>query len=288
MTLRLPAEVMGIINATPDSFSDGGLSDEPAAAVAVGLAMVAAGAAWLDVGGESSRPGSLPVSQAEELSRVLPVIRALRERLPTVPISIDTCKAEVAREALAAGASMVNDIRAGADPAMFAVVAEAQCPLVLMHMQGNPATMQRAPHYRDLVGEVEAFFAERMKAAAAAGVTTEMLLLDPGIGFGKTVAHNLALLRSLPRLGRAFDRPLLVGLSRKSFIAKVLGERGPASSDAASHILHALVAADCSLLRVHDVAGAVAACRLAGAHSGSGGQSTGMALRVPDARGEDV
>jgi dihydropteroate synthase len=272
VVLRQPAEVMGVLNATPDSFSDGGRHLDAEAAATAGAAMVAAGAAWLDVGGESTRPGAEGVSVEVELARVLPVIERLRARLPGARISIDTSKGEVARRALAAGADLVNDIAAGADPALLEAVAATQCPLVLMHMQGTPATMQRAPRYHDLIGEVEAFFAERLKAAAAAGVPASMVVLDPGIGFGKTVAHNLQLLRSLPRLARAFDRPLMVGLSRKSFIARLLGEDGssPTSRDQASHILHALVARDCALLRVHDVPGAVAACRLAAAYQGEG------------------
>jgi dihydropteroate synthase len=270
LTFRRPAEVMGVLNVTPDSFSDGGLNLDPEAAAESGAAMVAAGAAWLDLGGESTRPGAESVSAEAELARVLPALERLRARLPEARISVDTSKGEVARRALAAGADLINDIAAGADPRLLEAVAEARCPLVLMHMQGSPATMQRAPRYDDLVGEVEAFLEARLKAAEHAGVPRAMIVLDPGIGFGKTVAHNLELLRALPRLGRAFDRPLLVGLSRKSFIAKLIGGQPTlAERDRASHVLHGLIARDCSLLRVHDVPGAIAACRLAAAYDGA-------------------
>jgi dihydropteroate synthase len=267
LTLKRPAEVMGVINVTPDSFSDGGRHLDPEAAAAAGASMVAAGAAWLDIGGESTRPGAAGVSADEELSRVLPALERIRERLPEARISVDTSKGAVARRALAAGADLINDIAAGADPLLLEAVAEARCPLVLMHMQGTPETMQRAPRYDDLIGEVEAFLEQRLKAAERAGVPRGMIVLDPGIGFGKSVEHNLELLRALPRLSQAFDRPLLIGLSRKSFIAKLLGGQPKlAERDQASHVLHGLIARDCSLLRVHDVPGAIAALRLAGAY----------------------
>lgn len=258
-----PAALMGILNATPDSFSDGGLHLGVDAAVATGVTMVRDGAAWLDVGGESSRPGAEPVTEAEETARVVPVIRALRAAGVAVPISIDTTKATVAEAALAAGASAVNDISAGGDPRMLAVVAAHRCPLVLMHMQGTPRTMQVAPSYGDVVGEVIAHLRERMHAAVRAGIAESALLLDPGIGFGKTREHNLALLRSLPRMNRELGRPLVVGVSRKSFLGAITGESLPADRrDATSHVVHALIAGGCALLRVHDVAGARAALAL--------------------------
>ncbi len=271
LSFRRPAEIMGILNLTPDSFSDGGLHLHPEAAAAGGTAMLEAGAAWIDLGGESTRPGSSQVSLATELERVLPALELLRARHPLARISIDTTKPEVARQALLLGADMINDISAAAAPGMLEVVAEAGCPLVLMHMQGTPASMQRSPQYRDLVGEVEGFFAERLRACERHGIPAGRLVLDPGIGFGKTLAHNLQLLRSLPRFERTFDLPLLVGVSRKSFIARITGassDQPPASRDQASHVLHALLARSCALLRVHDVPGAVIACRLSAATAG--------------------
>ncbi len=263
-----PAALMGILNATPDSFSDGGRHLGVDAAVAAGCAMVRDGAAWLDIGGESSRPGAEPVTAAAESVRVLPVIRALRAAGLTVPISIDTTKASVADAALAMGANVVNDITAGSDPQMFAVVAAHRCPLVLMHLQGTPRTMQLAPTYGDVVADVIAYLAERMRAAIAAGVAESALLLDPGIGFGKSRDHNLALLRALPRMNRELGRPLVLGISRKSFLAAVIGTDLPAHErDAASHVVHALIAGDCALLRVHDVVGAQAALKLRNALS---------------------
>lgn len=258
-----PAGLMGILNATPDSFSDGGRHLGVDAAVAAGVAMVRDGAAWLDVGGESSRPGAEPVTAAEECARVLPVISALRAAGISVPISIDTTKASVAEAALAAGANAVNDITAGSDPQMFAVVAAHRCPLILMHMQGTPRTMQVAPTYADVADDIIAYLDERMRAAIAAGIAESALLLDPGIGFGKAREHNLALLRALPRMNRELGRPLVVGISRKSFLASASGRDLPAHErDAASHVVHALIAGDCALLRVHDVAGARAALSL--------------------------
>jgi dihydropteroate synthase len=215
------------------------------------------------------------VPAAVELARVLPVIRALRARGVAVPVSIDSCHAMVARAALEAGASAINDISAGGDPDLFPLAASWRCPLILMHMQGTPGTMQLAPHYADVVGEVRHFLAGRMRAAVAAGVAEGALLLDPGIGFGKRLEHNLALLRALPRLG-SLGRPLVVGISRKSFIAGLLGEQAGArparDRDGASHVLHALLAGSCALLRVHDVSGAAAALTLARALQAQGGE----------------
>jgi len=264
LALSTPAALMGVVNVTPDSFSDGGRHLDVALALASAQAMRAAGAAWLDIGGESTRPGATPVSVAEELRRVVPVVAALA-RLG-LPISVDTAKASVARAALAAGAAMVNDISAGADPEMFATVAAAGCPLVLMHMQGTPATMQRAPSYADVVDEVRAFLAARLAAAVAAGVREDAVVLDPGIGFAKTLAHNLALLRALPTFAAECGRPILLGVSRKGFLAAAAGvDLAPAARDGLSHLVHAALAPHCALLRVHDVAGAAAALRLAAA-----------------------
>ena len=264
LTVARPAGLMGVINATPDRFSDGGVNLAPGRAVATASRLVAEGAAWLDVGGESSRPGAVPVAAAEEIARVVPVIAAIRGF--GVPVSVDTAQATVARAALDAGAAMVNDITAGGDPGMLPLLAERGVPVVLMHMQGTPATMQAAPAYADVVDEVRAFLAGRLAAAVRAGGAEEAVVLDPGIGFGKSAAHNLALLRALPRLAADTGRPLLVGISRKSFLATAAGASAAAAErDCLSHVLHALLAPHCALLRVHDVAGAAAACRLAAA-----------------------
>ena len=264
LVVSRPAGLMGILNVTPDSFSDGGLHLTVDAAATAGIAMIRDGATWLDVGGESSRPGAEPVSSAVECQRVVPVIAALRAAGIIAPISIDTTKADVAEAALAAGASAVNDISAGSDPAMFPLIASQVCPVVLMHMQGTPRTMQVAPTYADVVDDVCASIERQLSKALAAGIAESAIMLDPGIGFGKTVEHNLTLLRALPRLHATFARPLVVGVSRKSFISVLIGQ--PLSAlprDAASHILHALIAEHCALLRVHDVAGARGALTLA-------------------------
>jgi dihydropteroate synthase len=271
LTLATPAALAGIINTTPDSFSDGGRYPAADAAIAAGMAMVAAGATWLDVGGESSRPGATPITAAAEISRVIPVIAGLRRRLDAagnanIALSIDTTKAMVARAALAAGADAVNDISAGADPGMFAAVATHRAAIVLMHMQGTPATMQAAPTYADVVAEVIAFLHARLQAAVAANVPADMVIVDPGIGFGKTPAHNVALLEALPRIAEEVGRPLLVGLSRKKFLSTLNGSHEAAGErDVLSHAWHARIARHCALLRVHDVAGARAA--IAGADS---------------------
>lgn len=263
LVVSRPAGLMGILNATPDSFSDGGRHLSVASAVAAGVAMVQAGAAWLDVGGESSRPGAEPVSADDECARVVPVISALRAAGIVVPISIDTTKASVAAAALAAGASAINDISAGSDPEMFPLAAAQQCPVILMHMQGTPRTMQVAPTYGSVVDDVIAELTACLHAALAAGVAESALLIDPGIGFGKTSEHNVALLRALPHLRAAFKRPLVVGVSRKSLLATLAGRSLPiAERDALSHVLHAQIADECALLRVHDVVGARDALRL--------------------------
>lgn len=257
--------IMGIVNVTPDSFYDGGKRFDSARAVADACEMVDAGAEILDVGGESTRPGAQPVSFDEELRRVLPVIRELRKNL-NVPISIDTYKEAVARAALDAGADIVNDISAlQFDPAMAALVAAEGVPLILMHMQGVPRTMQREPHYRDVVQEVRDFLADRVGSANQAGIDKERLIVDPGIGFGKTLVHNLALLKNLKSL-KTLGQPLLVGVSRKAFIGKLLNTASPEERLEGS--LAAAVAAALSganIMRVHDVRETVRALRVADA-----------------------
>jgi dihydropteroate synthase len=257
--------LMGIINVTPDSFYDGGKRFDSVRAAADGLAMIDAGAEILDIGGESTRPGAQPVPLEEELRRVVPVIRELRKNLNT-PISIDTYKEAVARAALDAGADIVNDISAlRFDPAMVALVASESVPLILMHMQGVPRIMQVAPHYRDVVREVRDFLAERVCTASEAGISTERLIIDPGIGFGKTLAHNLALLKNLASL-KSLGQPLLVGVSRKAFIGKVLNAAGPQERLEGS--LAAAVAAamnGANIIRVHDVIETHRALRVADA-----------------------
>ena len=212
--------IMGILNVTPDSFSDGGEFRDADAAIARGIAMAEAGAEIVDVGGESTRPGAADVPPDEEIERVVPVIKELARRSDAV-ISIDTRKAEVAEAALDAGAALVNDVSSLGDPDMKGLVARAGCPLVLMHMKGTPATMQQAPAYQDVVAEVRDFLQGRIDAAAEAGIDPGQTIVDPGIGFGKTLVHNLELLRRLGAL-RDLGRPILVGTSRKSFIGKIL------------------------------------------------------------------
>jgi dihydropteroate synthase len=274
---------MGIVNVTPDSFSDGGLFLDAGAAIAHGLELVAEGADILDIGGESTRPGAEPVSVEEELRRVLPAIEGIVARSDSIPtrpqISIDTSKAAVAAAALQAGASLVNDVSAfRADPEMAGLVAGSGAECCLMHMLGEPRTMQRAggPQYNDVVDDVKAFLAERLRFAVAEGVREELVLLDPGIGFGKTVAHNLTLLRRLDEL-TSLGRPLVVGTSRKSFLGRVViaatgGETAPAvgeteppaagmaSASAADRLPGTIatnvlaLARGASVFRVHDVA----------------------------------
>ncbi len=218
---------MGVLNVTPDSFSDGGRYLEADSAIARGLELVAEGADVLDVGGESTRPGATPVSVDEELERVVPVVEALAAR-SGVPVSIDTTKSAVAAAALTAGATIVNDVSAGvADPDMLGVVAGAGAGYVVMHMRGEPRTMQRDPQYDDVVADVVAFLVERLDVARTAGVASESLCADPGIGFGKTVEHNLTLLAHLEELVGSVDVPVLVGTSRKTFIASVVGDALP-------------------------------------------------------------
>jgi dihydropteroate synthase len=245
-------KLMGVVNVTPDSFSDGGLYLDAGAAIAHGLELAAAGARILDVGGESTRPGAEPVDQEEELRRVVPVIQGLVAAGSR--ISIDTSKAAVAAAALEAGAEIVNDVTAlRGDPEMASLCAERGATVVLMHMLGEPRTMQDDPRYEDVVTDVKTFLAERLEVAVAAGIAEERVWLDPGVGFGKTAAHNMELLRRLGEL-RELGRPLVVGTSRKSFIGKVDGS--PADQrlggTIASSVLAAAEGAD--VLRVHDVA----------------------------------
>ena len=254
---------MGIVNVTPDSFSDGGDNVDPGVAIETALRLLDEGAALVDIGGESTRPGADDVPLDEELRRVIPVLEGLVGR----PVSIDTSKAEVARRALALGARLVNDVTAlRGDPALAGVVSDADAYVCLMHMQGQPRTMQVAPRYDDVVGEVCAFLEERLAVAVAAGIAEDRVCLDPGIGFGKTVAQNLALLHGLDRIC-AIGPPVLVGVSRKSALARTLGDpEGRVGSDAAS--VGAAVAAfdrGATLFRVHDVAAHVDALAIAAA-----------------------
>ncbi len=253
--------VMGIVNVTPDSFSDGGRYLDPDAAVAHGLALVAAGADVLDVGGESTRPGAEPVDEAEERRRVLPVVSQLAATAG-VPVSVDTRKATVAAAALEAGAGIVNDVAAGADPDMFRVVVDAGAGLVLMHMQGDPRTMQRAPSYDDVVVEVGDFLAARIARAREAGVDVASLCADPGIGFGKTGGHNLTLMARLRELVDRLEVPVLVGPSRKTFIARLLGDDLAARDDGTLAAAVWCVDHGARIVRVHDVGAVSDALRL--------------------------
>lgn len=257
------ARVMGVLNVTPDSFSDGGDFVSFDAALAQARRLIADGADILDIGGESSRPGAAPVDGAEEIARVVPVIRAIRGE-NAIPISIDTMKPEVARAAVEAGASMWNDVTALRHaPDSLAIAAALGCDVVLMHMQGEPDTMQEGPRYDDVAGEVAAFLAERAQAALAAGVRRERIWLDPGVGFGKHVTrHNLPLIAGLPRIV-ALGFPVLLGVSRKSFIGALDGG-APPDQRLGGSIAAALagVAAGVAAVRVHDVRETVQAVRV--------------------------
>jgi dihydropteroate synthase len=255
------ALVMGIVNVTPDSFSDGGQFLDARAAEMHALELVEEGAEIIDIGGESSRPGAVLVPEAEELRRVLPVIEQLAGRTP-VPLSIDTAKPGVARAALAAGASIVNDVGANRqDEAMWRVVAEARAGYVCMHAQGSPGTMQASPSYTDVVCEVGEFFAQRLQRLCDCGIGREQIILDAGIGFGKTVEHNLQLLGAMQSFAR-FGRPMLVGVSRKSFIGKVLGAELAARLPGALACACLAVAGGVQIVRAHDVAETVQAIRM--------------------------
>jgi dihydropteroate synthase len=243
---------MGVVNVTPDSFSDGGVNFRAEDAIAAARRMVAEGAAIVDVGGESTRPGAEPVPLDEEFRRVLPVLEAIAGEQP---FSIDTAKAEVARRAVGLGAELVNDVTAlRGDPALAGVVAESGVYLCLMHMLGEPRTMQRDPRYEDVVSEVKAFLEERLRFAMAEGIAEENVCLDPGIGFGKTVEHNFELIRRLDELA-ALGRPLLVGFSRKSSLGKILGDPNAKTGPLSASIAAAVAAYErgATILRVHDV-----------------------------------
>jgi dihydropteroate synthase len=258
MAERIPIEqrfrrpsVMGVVNVTPDSFSDGGVNYDPRAAVATATRLLDEGAAIVDVGGESTRPGSDGVSAEEELRRVVPVL----EQLAGLPVSIDTAKAEVARCALELGVELVNDVTAlRGDAALPAVVAESGAYLCLMHMRGKPRTMQSDPRYDDVIAEVARFLDERLTFAVSQGIREELICLDPGIGFGKTVAHNFELLRRLDEL-TALGRPIVVGISRKSSLGRIMGDPEAKTGTTAASVGAAVAAYErgATILRVHDV-----------------------------------
>jgi dihydropteroate synthase len=252
--------VMGVLNVTPDSFSDGGRFVARDAARAQARRLVEEGAAIIDVGGESTRPGALPVSVQEELDRVIPVIESLVRELP-VPISVDTAKPEVMRAAVAAGAGFLNDVMALRTPAALETAAALKVPVCLMHMQGEPRTMQNAPRYGDVVADVRDFLAGRLAACEAAGIPRDRLVIDPGFGFGKTLEHNLALLRGL-RAMAALGVPVLAGLSRKSMIGQALGL--PVEQRLHASVALALLAVQngARIVRVHDVGPTVEALRM--------------------------
>jgi dihydropteroate synthase len=247
-----PALVMGVLNFTPDSFSDGGRFQNVSEAAECAREMVSDGVDWIDVGGESTRPGSKPISPDEQIDRTAPVIEALRGL--GIVISIDTTRGVVAEAALNAGAVIINDISAGRDdPAMLSLAAEREAAIILMHMQGTPATMQIAPHYQNVIEEVCQFLIERREAAIAAGVKPGKILFDPGLGFGKTVSHNVQLMKGSKRLA-ALGAPLVVGPSRKSFIGKIISENDPVDRIFGSAAAVAWMAANgASVVRAHDI-----------------------------------
>lgn len=262
LNLRFPA-VMGVLNVTPDSFSDGGRFFDAGAACDHARRMIDEGVDIIDIGGESTRPGADAVSAAEEMRRVLPVIAAIRA-FSDIPISIDTSKPEVMTRGAQAGANMINDVRALRGEGALEAAAETGLPICLMHMQGDPKTMQTRPEYDDVIGEIRAFFRERMERCEAAGISKDRILLDPGFGFGKTPRHNLMLIN---RLGEfvPLGRPLLVGLSRKSTIAKILGDEGADRLFGSIGGAVTAVARGAAIVRVHDVAPTVDAVRVAAA-----------------------
>lgn len=278
------AQVMGIVNVTPDSFSDGGQHDQSDAAVAHGLRLVGEGADLLDIGGESTRPGAAEVSVEEEIRRVVPVIEQLVART-SVPISIDTSKPEVMRAAVAAGAGMINDVYGLRRDGALETAAELRVPVVLMHMQGEPRSMQEAPHYDDVVGDVHRFLTERIFAAEMAGIEKKRIVIDPGFGFGKNTQHNLALLAQLERFVE-LGVPVLAGLSRKRSLGELTGRDVPAERVFASVAAH-LIAAQrgARILRVHDVAGTVDALKVWNAVAAvpmPRGKPAAPAIRWPD------
>ena len=257
--------LMGVLNVTPDSFSDGGEFYASTAALAQAQRLVDHGADIIDVGGQSTRPGAAQISLEEELNRVLPVVSALRSVLD-VPISVDTTRASVAQQAIEAGADMVNDISGGTfDPEMLPVVAELRVPMVLMHIRGTPQTMQKLTDYEDLVGEIYEFLEQQISAAVAAGIERSHLIIDPGIGFAKTLEQNLELLRQLPRF-RYLGLPILVGVSRKSFIGRILDQPDPKSRVwGTAAACCSAIAGSADILRVHDVLELRDVCRVADA-----------------------
>ena len=252
MSTGIPSQLMGIINVTPDSFSDGGLYHDTSTAVAQAKRLIAEGADILDIGGESTRPYAEPVSVEEELSRVIPVISGVR-RFSDIPISIDTTKAEVARRALAAGATIINDVSAlRHDPDMLALVKETDNEVIIMHMQGTPETMQDSPAYDEVISEITGFFKQRLDFLSSEGIDLKRIIIDPGIGFGKTLAHNLSILKHLESFS-TLGRPLLLGHSRKRFLGDITGIDTP-DRDLVSAVVSALCAQkQVAIFRVHDV-----------------------------------
>lgn len=249
---RLPL-LMGILNLTPDSFSDGGLFNTTDLAIAQAVKLQSDGADILDIGGESTRPGAAPVSLDEELSRTIPVIKALANKI-TIPISIDTTKAEVARQALEAGADIVNDISGLTfDRDMVSVCRDYDAGICLMHIQGTPQTMQQSPTYGDVVAEVTEFLQQQVDRCLMAGIAPERICVDPGIGFGKTAEHNLSLLKSVQRLQNSLQRPVLIGHSRKRFLAKILGRPVEERESGTVGVSIALAEQGTDVLRIHDV-----------------------------------
>lgn len=273
--MRGRTALMGILNVTPDSFSDGGKFLKPEEAVARGVRLAEEGADVIDIGGESTRPGARPVSVAEESGRVLPVIRGLRRTL-SVPLSIDTCKAEVAKRALDEGADIINDVSAlRFDPGMALLAAAERVPVVLMHMQGTPEIMQVGPRYQNVVEEVKEFLRGRVRFALERGIEASRIIVDPGIGFGKELHHNVALLRALPALA-SLGRPLLVGVSRKAFLGKLLGGAGPGErleGGLAAAVM--AVAGGAHMIRAHDVRESARALRIADAIRYEKAEATG-------------
>jgi dihydropteroate synthase len=255
--------VMGIVNVTPDSFADGGRYMDPDRAVAHAERLVAEGAALIDVGGESTRPGAQPVTVDEEIARVVPVVAALAPRIG-VPVSVDTRRLEVMRAAVAAGASMINDVTALAAPGAVEFCAASRVAVCLMHMQGEPATMQAAPRYHDVTGEVAAFLGVRLQACGAAGIDVERIVIDPGFGFGKTLEHNLRLLAGLPVLA-AIGPPVMVGLSRKSMIGALTGRDVDGRLHGSVALAALAVVNGARIVRAHDVRPTVDAVRIAAA-----------------------
>jgi dihydropteroate synthase len=262
------ALVMAILNVTPDSFSDGGLHLDLFDTLAAAYRFIEEGADILDVGGESTRPGAVEVGSDDEISRVIPVIKKLVSS-ETVPVSIDTCKAEVAAAGLAAGATIVNDVTGLRDPAMIDVCVGSDCGIVVMHMQGNPRTMQNSPTYEDVVSELGSFFEERFETLVSAGIESERIVFDPGIGFGKSLSHNLELLNRVEDY-RVHDRPILMGLSRKSLIGQLLGDPAMSRREFPTQALTALTRQRGAMIhRVHQVREVVQVLRMTEAVMGS-------------------